>query len=44
MDFKPVRRVVIGHDQAGKAVALYDSDLKPIQRSAGEKRSDQITG
>ncbi len=35
MDFKPVRRVVIGHDQAGKAVALYDSDLKPIQRSAG---------
>ncbi|MDR3421772.1 MAG: cupin domain-containing protein [Xanthobacteraceae bacterium] len=35
MDFKPVRRVVIGHDRAGKAVALYDGDLKPKQRSAG---------
>jgi mannose-6-phosphate isomerase-like protein (cupin superfamily) len=35
MDFKPIRRVVIGHDQTGKAVALYDGDLKPKQRSAG---------
>ncbi len=35
MEFKPVRRIVIGHDQAGKAVALYDGELKPKQRSAG---------
>lgn len=35
MELKPVRRVVIGHDRSGKAVALYDGDLKPKQRSAG---------
>jgi mannose-6-phosphate isomerase-like protein (cupin superfamily) len=35
VDFKPVRRVVIGHDQTGKAVALYDGNLQPRQRSAG---------
>jgi mannose-6-phosphate isomerase-like protein (cupin superfamily) len=35
VEFRPVRRIVIGHDQAGKAVALYDGDLKPKQRSAG---------
>lgn len=35
MDFKPVRRVVIGHDETGKAVALFDGELQPKQRSAG---------
>jgi quercetin dioxygenase-like cupin family protein len=35
VDFKPVRRVVIGHDQHGKAVALSDGALTPKQRSPG---------
>ena len=35
MDFKAVRRVVIGHDQHGKAVALSDGALMPKQRSPG---------
>jgi mannose-6-phosphate isomerase-like protein (cupin superfamily) len=35
MDFKPTRRVVIGHDSAGKAVALFDGPITPRQRSPG---------
>ena len=35
MDFKPVRRVVVGHDEKGKAVALFDGTLMPKQRSPG---------
>ena len=35
MDFKPIRRVVFGHDTKGKAVALFDSDVAPRQRSPG---------
>ena len=27
VEFKPVRRVVIGHDPQGKAVALFDAAL-----------------
>jgi hypothetical protein len=35
MEFKPVRRLVIGHDQHGKAVALSDGALTPKQRGPG---------
>ncbi len=35
MEFKPVRRVVIGHDSHGKAVALFDGPAVPKQRSPG---------
>ncbi len=35
MEFKPVRRVVIGHDLQGKAVALFDGPAVPKQRSPG---------
>jgi quercetin dioxygenase-like cupin family protein len=35
MDFKPVRRVVIGHDADGRAIAQFDSVAVPKQRSAG---------
>lgn len=35
MDFQPVRRVVIGHDSDGKAVALFDGLAVPKQRSPG---------
>jgi mannose-6-phosphate isomerase-like protein (cupin superfamily) len=35
VDFKPVRRLVIGHDAQGKAVALSDGALTPKQRSPG---------
>ena len=35
MEFKPVRRVVIGHDPQGKAVALFDGLAVPKQRSPG---------
>jgi naringenin degradation protein FdeH len=35
VEFKPVRRIVIGHDQQGKAVTLSDNALAPKQRSAG---------
>jgi Cupin domain len=35
VEFKPVRRIVIGHDQQGKAVALSDDSMTPKQRSAG---------
>jgi Cupin domain len=35
VELKPVRRIVIGHDRQGKAVALSDDSLAPKQRSAG---------
>ena len=35
MEFKPVRRVVIGHDLRGKAVAIFDGPAVPKQRSPG---------
>ncbi len=35
MEFKSVRRVVIGHDPQGKAVALFDGLAVPKQRSPG---------
>jgi mannose-6-phosphate isomerase-like protein (cupin superfamily) len=35
VEFKPVRRLVIGHDAQGKAVALADDALTPKQRSPG---------
>jgi hypothetical protein len=35
VEFKPVRRLVIGHDAQGKAVALFDGALMPKQRSPG---------
>jgi hypothetical protein len=35
LEFKPVRRVVVGHDPQGKAVALIDGDVAPKQRSPG---------
>ncbi len=35
MEFKPVRRVVVGHDTSGRAVALFDGPVVPKQRSPG---------
>jgi len=35
VEFKSVRRVVIGHDPRGKAVALFDGLAVPKQRSPG---------
>jgi hypothetical protein len=35
VEFRPVRRVVIGHDSQGKAVALFDGPAVPKQRSPG---------
>ena len=35
MELKPIRQVVAGHDQQGKAVALFDGDVAPRQRSPG---------
>lgn len=35
MEFKAIRRVVTGHDAKGRAVALFDSQLVPLQRSRG---------
>ena len=35
MEFKPIRRVVVGHDAQGKAVAVFDGDVAPRQRSPG---------
>ena len=35
MDSKSVRRVVVGHDEQGKAVALFDGPATPRARSAG---------
>jgi quercetin dioxygenase-like cupin family protein len=35
MEIKPMRRVVVGHDAAGKAVAVFDGDVVPKQRSPG---------
>ena len=42
MEFKPVRRIVIGHDQAGKAVALYDGDSNRSNVAPGETRSTAL--
>lgn len=35
MDSKSVRRVVVGHDEQGKAVALFDGPATPRARSPG---------
>ena len=35
MESKPVRRVIVGHDQRGKAVALFDGPATPKARSPG---------
>jgi hypothetical protein len=35
VDFKSIRRVVVGHDADGKAVALFDGKLAPTQRTPG---------
>ena len=35
MELKSTRRVVTGHDTAGKAVVLFDGSAMPRQRSAG---------
>ena len=35
MESKPIRRVVVGHDPQGKAVAVFDGDVAPKQRSPG---------
>ncbi len=35
MEFKSIRRVVVGHDAQGKAVAVFDGDVAPKQRSPG---------
>ena len=35
MDSKPVRRVIVGHDQQGKAIAQFDGPAMPKARSPG---------
>jgi mannose-6-phosphate isomerase-like protein (cupin superfamily) len=35
VDFKPIRRIVTGHDADGRAVALFDGEVSPTQRSRG---------
>jgi mannose-6-phosphate isomerase-like protein (cupin superfamily) len=35
MEIKPIRRVVVGHDAAGKSIAVFDGDVVPKQRSSG---------
>lgn len=35
MESKPIRRVIVGHDQQGKAVALFDDSVTPKARSPG---------
>ena len=35
MELKSVRRVIVGHDQQGKAVALFDGPATPKARSPG---------
>jgi mannose-6-phosphate isomerase-like protein (cupin superfamily) len=35
VEFKSIRRVVVGHDPQGKAVAMFDGDVVPLQRSSG---------
>ena len=35
MEFKSIRRVVVGHDPQGKAVAAFDGDVAPTQRTPG---------
>jgi mannose-6-phosphate isomerase-like protein (cupin superfamily) len=35
MEIRSTRRIVTGHDAEGKAIALFDSQVKAIQRSTG---------
>ena len=35
MESKPVRRVIVGHDQHGKAIAVFDGPETPKARSPG---------
>jgi mannose-6-phosphate isomerase-like protein (cupin superfamily) len=35
MEIRSTRRIVTGHDAEGKAIALFDSQVKAIHRSAG---------
>lgn len=35
MESKPIRRVVVGHDQSGKAIAVFDFPVTPKARSPG---------
>jgi mannose-6-phosphate isomerase-like protein (cupin superfamily) len=35
MESKPVRRVIVGHDQQGKAIAVFDNTTTPQPRSPG---------
>lgn len=35
MEIKPIRRVVVGHDANGKALALFDGSVAPKQRIPG---------
>jgi mannose-6-phosphate isomerase-like protein (cupin superfamily) len=35
VEFNPIRRVVVGHNAEGKAVALFDGTAVPKQRSPG---------
>ena len=35
MEFKSIRRVVVGHDPQGKAVAVFDGNVAPTQRTPG---------
>ena len=35
MEFRTVRRVVVGHDAQGKAIAFFDGPTMPKQRSPG---------
>ena len=35
MEFKSIRRVVVGHDPQGKAVAAFDGNVAPTQRTPG---------
>jgi mannose-6-phosphate isomerase-like protein (cupin superfamily) len=35
VEFKAIRRVVVGHDPEGKAVPVFDNSMAPTQRSPG---------
>jgi mannose-6-phosphate isomerase-like protein (cupin superfamily) len=35
VEFKAIRRVVVGHDPHGKAVAVFDGAVAPTQRTPG---------
>jgi mannose-6-phosphate isomerase-like protein (cupin superfamily) len=35
VEFKSIRRVVVGHDPQGKAVAAFDGNVAPTQRTPG---------